>query len=826
MNVEELAALKESLERERAERQLTEKELEEKVGALHSLNQELQLSNQKLEKLVADRAKELTRIARFSDENPSPGVRINRAGAVEYYNKAAAALVTNFENNDFDIKKVFKTWAIEAFSLKQNLDKELVCETESYKVSIVPVEEYDYVNLYFSNITNERNTHKKLEESEDRYRKIVEESIDIIIKMDLDGDLIYLNPAAETFFGYKKEELLGTNYSELLAGECKTKFFKTFGTLSEKQLDPNSSLVCSVQTRTKGVRWLSKNLQKSKDVLISSYTIIARDITETKLAEDKLIRSEDKYRRIIENMRLGLIEVDKESRILRVYDHFCKLTGYKEEELLGQVAMEIFVGEEGRKLVNEHRLRRMQGEETVYETVIKRKDGSDLWVLVSGTPLYDDDDNIIGSMGIHLDLTDQKRIEKELTSARYKAEESSRLKEQFLANMSHEIRTPMNAIIGMTNLLLKTNLNSEQRKMLNAVDVSSKNLLVVINDILDLSKVESGKMSLEKIGFNLRDSIKHVMLTKKIKSDKKELVLDYLVDENVANINIGDPYRLNQILLNLLSNALKFTETGGVFLKVSVSESTEKFQRLEFVVTDTGKGIAKDKLESIFDVFDQEDRTISRKFGGTGLGLSITKKLIELQGGSISVSSEEGVGSEFKFTLEYEIGSVSDLPETQHSMINFASLEGINVLLAEDNEFNQSLIEALFQQYKINLTIANNGVELLDKMEVEDYDIILMDIQMPIMDGLEATERIRKEPKWQSLPILALTANALHDDLQKYIDHGMNDYLSKPFNPDELYSKILNLVKGVGANPQAEGASESKKLYDLKKLEMLFGKNG
>ena len=436
-----------------------------------------------------------------------------------------------------------------------------------------------------------------------------------------------------------------------------------------------------------------------------------------------------------------------------------------------------------------------------------------------------------------MDITDRKKIETELIKARLKAEESNRTKELFLANMSHEIRTPMNAIVGMTDLLLKTELCDHQRKMMQAVDISSKNLLVIINDILDLSKVDAGKMTFENIGFDLRKLISHIIETNKIKADSKDITLDFLIDNMLPEVLLGDPFRLNQVILNLVGNAIKFTDSGGVILNISVDAIRENVVNLTFSIKDTGKGIDSSKINKIFDSFDQEDNSISRTYGGTGLGLSITKKLVELQGGQIKVQSKLHEGSQFEVLLSYQIGSQDDLPITNTIDIDYNLLKGIRVLLAEDNIFNQTLIENLFLEHDINLTIANNGREVLGYLNKSSYDIVLMDIQMPEMDGVQAVKKIRANERWNNLPIIALTANAFKEEQLKYLDTGMNDCLSKPFNADDLYYKILKCTHKfenhqVVVNVLSEETNndeivdvEVDNLYSLSKLESMANGN-
>ena len=550
------------------------------------------------------------------------------------------------------------------------------------------------------------------------------------------------------------------------------------------------------------------------------------ETTEQKLAEAELVLSEEKYRSVIENMKLGLLEVNNENLITRAYTHFCNITGYSEEELLGEQSDNLVANEESEFGINPLFIEGGGANETLHEARIKRKDGSYVWVLISSTPLFGDTGERIGSMGIHLDITQQKENEIELRSARFIAEESTKAKEQFLANMSHEIRTPLNAISGMTDLLINTDINNEQEKLLTVMERSSQNLLVVINDILDLSKIESGNLKFEKIGFRLEDVIKHVVITKKIHADEKGLMIESSIPNRVGRILLGDPFRLNQILLNFVNNAIKFTEDGGIKIIVkSISEDEQK-EVLQFNIIDTGKGIASEKVHSIFEAFQQEDESITRSYGGTGLGLTITKKMIEMQEGVLTVASELTIGSDFQFIISYEIGQEADLPENKHTEVDTSLLKGLKILIAEDNEFNQILMSTLFHQFDLQLTIVDNGEKALNSLKEEYFDIVLMDIQMPVMGGLQATKLIRQDESIKNTPILALTANAFKDELEKYKAKGMDDCLSKPFKSDELYSKILNLTGRVSSNNiPIKRKDEEVLLYDLTKLAGMLGNN-
>lgn len=389
----------------------------------------------------------------------------------------------------------------------------------------------------------------------------------------------------------------------------------------------------------------------------------------------------------------------------------------------------------------------------------------------------------------------------ELEAQKERAEQSEEAKEQFLANMSHEIRTPMNAIVQATRILLENEPGENQIKYLQAIKHSSDNLLVIINDILDLSKIEAGKLSFEDIDFNLREQIQTAFDTLKINADEKKLALSYQIAYDVPLYLRGDPYRLNQILLNLAGNAIKFTETGTVKINVQKENAFDNYITLKFSVTDSGIGIAKDKLEYIFDMFTQETSSTTRKFGGSGLGLAICKRLIELQGGSIHVDSEVGVGSVFHFLLTFSLATKNehDIVPVNKLSVNHIHLDGIKVLLAEDNEFNQLVavdtLESSINNIKID--VAKTGKEVINLVTKNYYDVILMDLQMPEMDGYDATKTIRamSNPTINSIPIIAMTASVIKAEVDKCYESGMNEFVGKPFNVEELVNKISKVIK-------------------------------
>jgi signal transduction histidine kinase/CheY-like chemotaxis protein len=441
--------------------------------------------------------------------------------------------------------------------------------------------------------------------------------------------------------------------------------------------------------------------------------------------------------------------------------------------------------------------------------------------LFNGSVYKDVDGNVIGAVVVARDITELKKAEKELIEAKAfaelatkiaeealaKAEDATRIavdsvkaKQQFLSNMSHEIRTPMNAIIGFTKVVLKTELTSKQREYLQAIKTSGDALIVLINDILDLAKVDSGKMSFEKVPFKMAKSIAAMMHLFDIKSQEKNVSLIKEYDESIPEIVIGDPVRLHQIILNLVSNAVKFTKQGEIIVNVKLVEETQDDVIIEFAISDTGIGIIESKIESVFENFQQASSGTSRIYGGTGLGLAIVKQLVEAQGGTIKVISSINVGSTFSFRLPFQ-KTITNVETPEEIFILDTKLKNINVLVVEDIALNQLLMRTLLDDFGFNCDIASNGKIAIEKLRSKQYDIILMDLQMPIMNGFETTEYIRKTLN-SNVPIVALTADVTTVDLDKCKDVGMNDYVSKPVDERLLYSKIIGVLNKIDNSNQ------------------------
>lgn len=518
-----------------------------------------------------------------------------------------------------------------------------------------------------------------------------------------------------------------------------------------------------------------------------------------------------KYARsLIEASLDPLFTISPEGKITDMNNASVNITGKSREELIGTDFFDYFTDPEKARAVYQEVF--AKGFVTDYPLTIKDHKLTD--ILFNGSVYKDESGKVVGVVIVARDITDQKIIEKafkeakefaELATAiaeetKIKAESATRIaedavkaKQQFLSNMSHEIRTPMNAIIGFTKVVLKTELSVKQKEYLTAIKMSGDALIVLINDILDLAKVDAGKMTFIKTPFKLALSISAMLHLFETKIQEKNLILVKEYDDKIPDVLEGDPVRLHQIILNLVSNAVKFTTHGKITVSVNMLSESKETVTLEFAVTDTGIGIAESKMDKIFENFQQASSGTSRIYGGTGLGLAIVKQLVEPQGGEIKVSSILGEGSRFSFKLSFQKTSSEALIERELVELD-SEIKDIKVLVVEDIALNQLLMKTLLDDFGFECDIASNGKIAVDKLSHNAYDIILMDLQMPEMNGFEATEYIRNKLKLQ-IPIIALTADVTTVDLDKCKAVGMNDYIAKPVDERLLYSKLLGLIK-------------------------------
>ena len=631
------------------------------------------------------------------------------------------------------------------------------------------------------------------------------------------------NSAEQTKDLFKNPEIFVNRINEVLAN--KVAVFSDILELKDGRILERDYIPIYIDNLYKGHLW--------------DYT----DITERKKFENKLVDLTNIQNAILNGTDYSIIYTDTDGMIRSFNNGAEKMLGYNSEEIINihnpaifhepkevvskakeltkELGVEIKVGFE--VFVSKAKNNQIETNEWTYI----KKSGDTLTVLLSVSAIHNSFNEIIGYLGIARDITQQKKAQEEILLAKHKAEESSKAKESFLANMSHEIRTPMNGILGMSKLLSSADLSDKNRTFLNSIQTSANNLLVIINDILDLSKIESGKLTFEKIGFRLNDIIIESKEIVNYLATEKNLVISIEIDETLSSkILIGDPIRLNQILTNLLNNAVKFTTKGEVKLLCRIASIANNNYNIEFSIIDTGIGIHEDTLKTIFESFSQADASTTRKFGGTGLGLSICKKLVELQNGNISVESKLNAGTTFRFCIPFEKGTERDLPSSEET-INTIDLSNIKLLLVEDHKINQAYASSILEIQNIKVDIAENGEEAIEVLKQKTYDIILMDIQMPIMGGIEATKIIREELKLET-PIIALTANAFSGESDKYLKAGMNEFVSKPFKDFELTHKIANLLNrnSQKSAQKIENRSDDysiplndEVLFSLKKLE-------
>ncbi|MEM7656585.1 MAG: PAS domain S-box protein [Bacteroidota bacterium] len=546
-----------------------------------------------------------------------------------------------------------------------------------------------------------------------------------------------------------------------------------------------------VDSPTLKKRWFHLSIVKLKDgVAITFMDITKRKATEAEYQKLSLVASHAKDAIIITNST-GRVEWCNRS--------FSQLTGYELEELKGRKPGPILQGKDTHpETVNRIREQLKARVPFTEEILNYHKNGAPYWASISFSPVFDKQGRLRRFIAIKSDITKRIQAEQELTSAKEAAESAAVAKSQFLATMSHEIRTPMNAVIGLTSLLVESELSREQSEMVETIRFSGENLLTIINDILDFSKIEAGKLELESQPYALRDSLLTVIDLLSTRSAKKGLYLDLKIDEDLPHFVASDPTRLSQILMNLIGNGIKFTENGGVTLRVSIApkefqEATPKQQILLFQVVDTGIGIPQEKLNRLFQTFSQVDASITRRFGGTGLGLAISKRLVELMGGQIWVSSREGAGSRFSFTLPIDLPEEAQTSRTSRAKDYSRPLNtDLKVLIVEDNAINQKVAARSLKKLGLEAEVAGNGEEALDALELATYDLIFMDMQMPVMDGLTATREIRRRyPDDPRQPlIIAMTANAMAEDRQRCLDAGMNDYISKPIRLDDIRNAL------------------------------------
>ncbi|NVO18831.1 MAG: PAS domain S-box protein [Bacteroidetes bacterium] len=650
------------------------------------------------------------------------------------------------------------------------------------------------------NISIHRDNSKMNQESH-YARSLIEASLDPLITINIDGKITDMNEALASITGITREKLRGTDFFDYFTEPQKAR--EVYQEVFAKGSVADSPLTLRHNDGKLTDVLFNGSVYRDDDGKVLGVVIVARDVTAQKQLSNYSLS-------LIEASRDPLFTISPQGKITDMNEATVKVTGVSRVELIGTEFFNYFTKPENAKEAWQQVFKKG----FVADFPLTIMDGKLTDVLFNGSVYKNDRGHVLGAVLVARDITEQKRVETELTEAivfaelaagiaeeaKTKAENATRIaenavkaKQQFLSNMSHEIRTPMNAIIGFTKVVLKTDLTTKQKEYLQAIKLSGDALIVLINDILDLAKVDAGKMIFEQTPFKMSLSISAMLhlFEAKIREKNLDLVKEY--DERIPDVLVGDPVRLHQIILNLVSNAVKFTTKGKITVSVRLIEENDEMAMIEFQVRDTGIGIAENKIEKIFENFQQASSGTSRLYGGTGLGLAIVKQLVEPQGGSISVTSKVNEGSTFSFILSF-LKTKADAEEESEFVELDTEIKDIKVLVAEDIALNQLLMRTVLDDFGFECDIAVNGKIAIDKLNTNSYDIILMDLQMPEMNGFEATDYIRNTLK-SAIPIIALTADVTTVDLEKCRAVGMNDYIAKPIDEKLLYSKIVEFVK-------------------------------
>jgi len=556
-------------------------------------------------------------------------------------------------------------------------------------------------------------------------------------------------------------------------------------------------------------RSASREVDRKNMILLISSSLLAfffivivlvrlnRDIELRKRAEQRLKENQAWLESILDNTTSLMYIKDTRGRYVMVNRRFEEILNVQQAAIIGHTDEDISTPEEAAhyRFLDEQVMR--TGRSTEIEEVVPVA-GGNVHLLSIKFPLLDANGRLIGIGGIATDITDRVQYQQQLIAATRDAQSARSMQELFLANMSHEIRTPMNGIQGMTDLLLDTPLDDQQKEFAKVIKRSVNNLLVIVNDVLDFSKIKAGKLAIEKIEFRLKDVLDNIRAMFSHRIAKKGLDLQIVADPSVPESLKGDPYRLNQVLVNLVGNAIKFTDHGWIRIEVTAQERAQDQVNLLFTVADSGIGIPAASLPTIFEHFSQAGLDISRRYGGTGLGLAICQQLLQLQGGEISVYSKENEGATFQFRLTYGYNRIAPVAPVAAVLADYSQcLAGKRFLVAEDNEVNQQLVDHVLRKGGGEVQLANNGEEAISWLKKGgNYDLIIMDLQMPVMDGYAATRCIRQELSL-STPIIAMTATALVGEQLRCFESGMNDYMTKPFEFAELYKRITALLTPV-----------------------------
>jgi len=667
-----------------------------------------------------------------------------------------------------------------------------------------------------NDVTERKLAEEALRETRDYLENLIDYANAPIIVWDPSFRITRFNQAFERLTGRSVKKVLGQPLDILFPEDSKERALAHIGrTLSGERWDVVEIPILRTDGSVRIVLWNSANLYGMNGTTILATIAQGQDITERKHAEITLRESKRHLADIIDFLPDATFVIDKAGKVIAWNRAIEAMTGIKPKDMLGKGNYEYsvpFYGER-RPILIDLVLKQQEDIEDKYGH-IERKNGTleggaympnmkggAIYLYGKAAVLFDSAGNVFGAIESIRDISDRKHVEEELQIAKEKAESATRAKSEFLANMSHEIRTPMNAVIGMTSLLQDEELTKSQREFVDIIRSSGDTLLVIINNILDLTKIEADMIELEYQPFDLRDCLEVSLDMVSADANGKGLDTEYIFEDDVPTVILGDPTRISQILTNLLNNAVKFTEKGKITISISSRAIEGGDHEIHFAVKDTGIGIPEDKLGRLFQSFSQVDASTRRRYGGTGLGLAISKKLAEIMGGKMWALSEVGKGSTFYFTILAKPTLDEPIDIRTHSSQPMLDLKGglnhdLRILLAEDNAINQIVTHRMLNKLGYRADMVANGIEVLQAMERQHYDVVLMDVQMPEMDGLKATQAIRQRwPDGEQTAIIAMTASALKGDREMCLAAGMDGFLSKPAKIEMLKAALVACSK-------------------------------
>ncbi|QCK13952.1 PAS domain-containing hybrid sensor histidine kinase/response regulator [Mangrovivirga cuniculi] len=621
-----------------------------------------------------------------------------------------------------------------------------------------------------------------------------------VIEISLENQEVELSPILCELFNIcsNSHKIDLETFVDTIDLDDSAKFFKAMEGASQGGDTFELEITHITQDNTKKIfKYTGRPSYSERGTIKGVYSMV-QDITDIKQREKLFFLKKQQLESFVKTVPVPLAMFDKEMNFIAASGKWVDDYNLREKEYLGRPYYDLFpnASQEWRNI---HRRCLNGAIEYEEEEMIIDKKGNKRWFRWEVRPWFDENYEIGGIIIFSEEITNWKIQENELIDSKKRAEESSEAKAFFLSTMSHEIRTPLNAVIGMTHLLLDESPKPEQIESLKTLKFSADNLLVLINDVLDFNKIEAGKISIENIDFSLPSLVSGIRQSLSPKAEEKNISFKVRIDMGIPDIVIGDQVRLGQVITNLVSNAIKFTDRGSVILDIGLESEDEESVFISFAVEDTGIGIPEEKHKLIFERFEQAGSDTTRKFGGTGLGLAITKRLLELMGSEINLESSYGEGSKFSFVLKLKKSSKLILGDgiSEVNSKNTGVLKGIKVLVAEDNPVNLNIAKRFLLKWGMLIDTAINGEEAVEKASINEYDLILMDLQMPVMDGIKAARRIRAHTssKVNKVPIIALTAHVLDEVREKVENAKMNDLISKPFHPADLYKKISKFVK-------------------------------